>query len=322
MKAKGANSYDRKMYNATRSFERWFNQSLARELVAIDNIEQYAVFQDHSQSNNKELSDDKYMITENKSNVKVGSVVNWRDSNWLVFTEEHKTIPTHKQTKVKESNHRIKWMIGDKVCNHGVGHHAYIQNQTLYTLGVSTSGHHGWIVDAKMMMYLQDNEETRNIKIGQRIFIGGAVYQIMFKDYVSRSGLINYLLEQDMINPSRDNIELEIADYYTALEDDFDDEIDGSNKEIVIRGSETAKIGSTNTFSAVVYDNGIETPEDITEWVVGDSEGVASVIGQTVKDITVRIESNFQKVGSVISIIGKTSDGAIGSKSVRIISPY
>jgi hypothetical protein len=32
--------------------------------------------------------------------------------------------------------------------------------------------------------------------------------------------------------------------------------------------------------------------------------------------------NNFQKVGSVITVIGKTADGTIGSKPVNIISPY
>jgi hypothetical protein len=191
MNAKGGSAYDRKLMSASRDFQRWFDSHIGKETVTIDGIEQFAVFQDQNQNNNKDLSDDKYMVVEKTSNVKVGSYVNWRDTLWMVFTDEHKTIPPHKQAKVKETNHRIKWMIGDKICGHGDGYPAFIQNQTLYTLGVSSSGSHAWIVNAKMMMYLPYNEETVAIGIGQRIVIGGAVYQVMFKDYVSREGLIN-----------------------------------------------------------------------------------------------------------------------------------
>jgi hypothetical protein len=323
MNAKGGTDFDRKLMSAKRDFQRWFDGSIAKELVTIDGIEQFAIFQDQNQNNNKDLSDDKYMIVENGSNMKVGSYVNWREKIWMVFTDEHKTIPTHKQAKVKESNHRIKWMIGDNICGSGNGYPAFIQNQTLYTLGVSSSGSHAWIVNAKMMMYLPYNEETVGIRIGQRIVIGGAVYQVMFKDYVSREGLINYLLEQDMVATDRDNLELGVADYYTSKNTDTTiDEPTGIAKEIIIEGSDKARIGSTLTYEASVFQDGTLLSDGITEWVIADTEAVAHIVEQTEQKVTIRIESNFQKVGSVITIIGKTTDGTIGSKTVNIISPY
>lgn len=322
MSAKGSTAYERSLNNATRTFERWFNNSIGREKVLIDEVEQFAVFQDQNQNNNKELSDDKYMVVENSSNVKVGSFVKWRNGTWMVFTDEHKTIPTHKQSKVKETNAIIKWMIGDKISGNGNGYHAFIQNQTLYTLGISTSGTHSWIVNAKMTMYLQDNIESRNIQIGQRIVIGGAIYQVMFKDYVSRQGLINYLLEEDFVNENVDNMELGIANYYNSISSDTTSIPVGVTKEVIIKGADKAKIGSLVTYEASVFQDGNLLSEGVTEWTIADTEEVATVAEQTDKFITIRFVSNFKKVGSVVTIIGKTADGVIGSKSVNIISPY
>jgi len=322
MSAKGSTAYERSLNNATRTFERWFNNSIGREKVLIDEVEQFAVFQDQNQNNNKELSDDKYMVVENSSNVKVGSFVKWRNGTWMVFTDEHKTIPTHKQSKVKESNGIIKWMIGDKISGNGNGYPAFIQNQTLYTLGISTSGTHSWIVNAKMTMYLQDNIESRNIQIGQRIVIGGAIYQVMFKDYVSRQGLINYLLEEDFVNENVDNMELGVANYYSSISSDTTSEPIGITKEVIIKGADKAKIGSLVTYEASVFQDGNLLSEGVTEWTIADTEEVATVSEQTDKFITIRFENNFKKVGSVITVIGKTADGVIGSKSVNIISPY
>lgn len=321
MNIKGGTAYDRKLMSAGRDFKQWFDSHIGKELVTIDGIEQFAVFQDQNQNNNKDLSDDKYIVVEKTSNIKVGSYVSWRGSIWMVFTDEHKTIPTHKQAKVKESNHIIKWMVGDKISGNGLGYNAFIQNQTLYTLGVSTSGNHSWIVNAKMMMYMPDNSETRAINIGQRIVIGGAVFKVMFKDYVSREGLINYLLEQDMVATERDNLELGIADYYTS-ETETTQEATGVAKEVTINGSDKARIGSTLTYEANVFQNGTLSSDGIAEWTIADTEAVATVIEQTPTSITIRIESNFKKVGSVITIIGKTADGTIGSKKVNIVSPY
>lgn len=323
MNVKGGTLYDRRMNSAIRDFKIWFEGALGRELVSIDGIDQYAVFQDQNQNNNKDLSDDKYIIVENESNIKVGSYVRWREKTWMVFTDEHKTIPTHKQAKIKESNHIIKWMVNREICNGGHGYEAFIQNQTLYTLGVSTSGNHAWIVNAKMMMYMPDNEETRQIKIGQRIVIGGAIYQVMFKDYVSREGLINYLLEQDMVS-SRDNLELGIADYYVDENSDTTQVPPvTTDKELVISGDEKARIGSLIKYEASFFENGTLKPEEVvSEWIIADVESSVVVEEQTEKSITLRVINNFQKVGSVINVIGKTSDGIIGSKTVRIVSPY
>lgn len=319
---RGSSNYERQLHKATRDFELWFENALGRDIVTIDGIEQHAVFQDQNQSNNKDLSDDKYIMVKKDSNMRVGSYVEWRDATWMVFTDEYKTIPTHKQSKVKESNQVMKWMVNGDVCNNGQGYPAFIQNQTLYTLGVSTSGNNAWIVNAKMMMYMQDNDESRGIKIGQRLFIGSEVYQVMFKDHVSRKGLVHYLLEQDFINESRDNVDERIADYYTAENTDTTEEPTGTSKEVIVSGLDKARIGSLVTYEASVFQDGTETSEGITEWTVADTESVAYVEEQTGEYIKIRIESNFQKVGSTITVIGKTEDGTIGSKSVNIISPY
>lgn len=322
MQSKGVTKYDRALRAKTRSFENWFNNSLTGDTVVIDGVEQRAVIQDQNQSNNKDLSDDKYVVVRNDSNIHVGSYMNWRDKIWMVFTEEEKTIPTHKQAKIKQSNHVIKWMQNGKICGDGKGYPAFIQNQTLYTLGVSSSGNHSWIVNAKMMMYLQDNEESRAIKIGQRIFIGGAVYQVMFKDYVSRKGLVNYLLEEDFVNSNVDNVELEIANYYDNQNSDTTQVVSDTHTDIDIIGADKAKIGSTIKYNVSASQNGVQLTDGITDWTIADTESVATIVEQTPNSISVKIENNFQKVGSVITIIGRTTDGSIGSKTVNIVSPY
>ncbi|PEF30287.1 hypothetical protein CON39_11465 [Bacillus thuringiensis] len=327
MNSKGGTRYERNFNKMSRSFELWFENTLAKEEVEIDGVKQYAVINDQNQNNNKDLSDDKYMVVKNESNLKVGSIMKWRDREWLIFSDEEKSVPTHKQTKIRPSNGRIKWMINGKVSGvEGNGHPAVIKNNTLYTLGLSTSGHHSWIVNAKMLMYMQDNSETRNIALGQRVFISGAVYQVMFKEWMSRNGMIQFLLEEDFVDPSRDNVELGIADYYIDGKEQGGGEEEKPKpveKTVVITGSEKARIGATVKYEANVYEDGNVNPEEgIVEWTVMDDSAVATIVEQSTKGISIRIVSNFQKVGSQITIVGKTADGVLGSKTVKIISPY
>jgi hypothetical protein len=323
MGIRGSSAYDRALFAQQRGFDLYFKDALNRELVAIDGIEQYATFQDQNQNNNKDLSDDKYMVVEKDSNMHVGSYVVWRKEPWLVFSQEHKSVLTHKQAKIRASNHVIKWMIGSQICGSGQGYPAYVQNNTLYTLGVSTSGNNAWIVNAKYGMYMQDNPDTRSIKIGQRVFIGGSVFQVLFHDYVARKGLISFLLEEDFVNVNKDNIELEVADYYTAIDQASKEPVlSGISKEVTIIGLDNVKIGTLVKYEAKVFQDGLEIQPDITDWTIDDTDYAVTIVEQDSSFITIRIENNFKKVGSIVSIIGKTSDGVFGSHTVKIISPY
>lgn len=339
----GSNHIDRMLKQKQRNFEYFFNNTLNRYLVDIDGIEQYVVIQDQNQNNNKDLSDDKYVLAENSSNMRVGSLISWDDEKWLVFTDEHKTIKSHRQSKIKRSNHVIKWTIGEQeICNNGEGYHAFVQNQTLYTLGVSTSGNYSWIVNAKMMMYLPDNEESRKLGIGRRVFIGGNVYQVMFADNVSRNGLINYLLEEDFVNKNYDNVELEVANYYGDANNNpnvehTDENSSTENNEQPIEspdtnintntasllGSDSIKIGKSSTFTIDVKDSdGNIVQDDVIDWTLSDVDGVATVVSQNLQSITIKISSNFDYVGSIITVFAKTASGLIASKVIDIKSAY
>lgn len=319
MGAHGLSAYDRAFSDKLRSFKKWFESSLTRETVLIDGVEAVAVVQDQNQANNKDLSDDKYLVVENETEVDTGSQINWREKMWLVFSNENKTIPTHKQLRMKPSNYIIRWMNEGKVNESN----AFIQNQTLYTLGVSTSGNHAWIVNAKMLMYLPDTEDSRTIGIGQRVFIGGVVYQIMFRDYVSRRGLIHFLLEEDFVNPNVDNIDLEIANYYTDIEaHEPDEEPSGVAEEVIVSGAEVVRVGSTITIDAKVYRDTALTDDGVLEWIVSDVDKVSEVVDQGDNHITIRIAQNFKFVGSVINVVAKSASGSIDSHTIRVVSPY
>ncbi len=323
MESKGLSGFDRTVRAKKRQFEQYFENSITKEIVEIDGIKQEASFQDQNQNNNKDLSDDKYIVTRFDSNLATGAQVYWKDKFWLVFSVENKTAETHKQGKIRATNHQIKWMVGNKICGNGNGYPAYVQNNTLYTLGVSTSGQNAWIVNAKYGMFMKDSEEARMIKIGQRVFIGGNVYQVMFKDYVARRGLISFLLEEDFFNPTRDDAEIGIANYYDIIKEDETPAVTtGVNKELVVSGSDNAKIGSTMTYTAKTLQDGVEVESDISEWTLSDVDRACTIVEQNSRSITIRYEKNFQRVGSIITVIAKTKDGVIGSKTVRIVSPY
>lgn len=311
----GGNRYERNMKIKSREFELYYEHSLNKEICVIDGITTTAIFQDHSQSNNKDLSDDKYVILPNSTKCGVGSYIDWRDSDWLVFTEEVKTIPTHQQLKIKVVNENLKWIKNGKICNNGNGWGAYVQNQTLYTLGVSGSGNYLSVVNAKMMMYMQNNEDTRALKIKDRIFIGDNVYQIMFADTVSRKGLINFLLEEDTMG-ANDCPKLKIADYFNSgLDVPKDDNAEDIEAEII--GGDTAKISKT-------YEYKISENFDVEEWAIESIEfpDAAYILEKDNHKISLKFKDDGRLIGTTVVLIAKIKNGGYISKPIRMTKKF
>lgn len=311
-------------------FNLYYADTLNKEKCLIDGNPVEAVFQDQSQSNNKDLSDDKYLVIPNSIKAEVGSYVEWRDADWLVFTKEYKTIPTHQQMKIKHVNRKIKWMIVDDngnrtICNSGNGWGAYVQNQTLYTLGVSFSGEHLPLANGKESIYIQDNPETRKVAVGTRLYVAGQVYKIEFVDFVSRTGLINWLLDEDTKNPETDNFDLGIADYWEKSSDshkktnDKPTEPENGEKEWKIDGEERARLGKTYVYSAKDADG---NDVHVEEWTVGDPEQLPFyVLEKNEQSITVRVKDDFRMVGHVATIAAK-ANGTVKNITIKIIKKF
>ena len=313
MDARGRSLKERQYKNKMRDFNRYFSETLNEELVAVTNKDNVTniiemAFQDHSQSNNKQLSDDKYIIARNETPIHVGDYVLWRDEHWMVFTKEVKTIPTHQQALVKNANYVIKWIRDGKIVNDGKGYPAYIQSNTLYTLGVSETRYLD-VVDGKATMYMQYNKDTAQLVQNERIVIGARVFKIKFMDRVSRRGLISFLLDEDRVHEKYDSLELSVADYYRYYNKDFDftddkleDDKDLAVPQLEIVGNTAPKIGSIQKYTADF---------NVSEWIVDDMNTETSYHLQHKDEhsITIKIKDDYRMVGSTVNIIAKDSDG-------------
>ena len=327
MNRMGGNRKDRNFLRAQREFQSYFDNTLTSTTCLIDGVLTKAVLQDQSQSNNKDLSDDKYLIVPNSVNVGVGSYVEWRGAEWLVFTEEYKTIPTHQQLKIKHVNRRLKWITDREtktVCNNGDGWGAYVQNQTLYTLGVSFSGEHLPLANAKMSVYIKNTPETRAVKVGTRLFIAGQVYKIEFADLVSRTGLISWLLDEDTKNPETDNFDLGIADYYLGngdakpKDDEKKESTDEDKADWSIEGETRIRQGRSYVYKLVTSD-----PEmKVNEWILGDIEGLPFFVTEKgERSISIRVKDDFRVVGQQSTIAAKVN-GEIKNIALKVIKKF
>ncbi|TGB09678.1 hypothetical protein [Limosilactobacillus reuteri] len=337
----GDNRVTRNYNRQLEEFNLFYQDTLTKHDCVIDGVPTQAVFQDHSQSNNKDLSDDKYVVVPNSVKIGVGSYVEWADETWMVFTEEYKTIPSHQQLKIKHTNRRIKWLTNRDsklICNFGKGWPAYVQNQTLYTLGVSFSGQNIALANAKMSVYIKDIPETRAVSVGTRLWISGQVYKIEFADYVSRPGLVNWLLDEDTKNPETDDYDLEIADYWVSGQKETgntnnseakpamppkapDSSSEEEKKEVEwsIEGNKKARLSHTYVYTAMNSDG---TKVDVSEWILGTLEDSPFYVKE--KDnhsITVTVKDIFKLVGQTVTIAAKV-DGKIKNIAIKIIKKF
>ena len=69
IRRKGSSSYERNYKLKEREFDDYFRNALTKEQCLVDGVSEYMIFQDHSQSNNKDLSDDKYIVCPNSVKV-------------------------------------------------------------------------------------------------------------------------------------------------------------------------------------------------------------------------------------------------------------
>lgn len=308
---RGINLYERNINHLTREFNLYFKDALTVSECLINGVKAILAFQDHSQSNNKDLSDDKYVVAKNDTSIGVGDYIDWQNSEWLVFTEEYKTIPTHQQLKIKRVNQTIKWMVNGEVVNNGDGYGAYVQSQTLYTMGVAESPLIP-VVDSKMSMYMQNNPDTLKLNMDDRVFVGRRVYSIKFIDDVSRPGLISYLLDESRIG-EYDNRELGIADYYGK--DSKKDDKDTPRLDIAISGEKNPRISKSYTYTV---SDGV-----VSRWFLDDiySE-LYETVAQDDKSITIKIKDNYRIIGKKINIVAEMSNGQFASHLLSIAKKF
>lgn len=307
----GLSYQERQFKNKQRSFALYFDRTLNREEVVLNGEKTFqAVFQDHSVTDNNGLSDDKYIIARNEDEFSIGDYIKWREQYWIVFTKENRTVTDHQQGKVKEANEIIRWIRNGKIVNEERGWYAYVQSQTLYTMGVSVTPYIQ-TVDSKMLMYLRNSEESRDLRMDERVFIGPRVYKIKFTDAVSRHGLISFLLDEDTIGPY-DNTKLGVADYYRFYGNDDDitqhpDELDNGDKEnenIEIIGDTALKLSGEYTFEL--------SEGNAVSWKIIhlEPETPYHLVSENDNRIIIKIKNDNRLVGSILTIVAELPDGS------------
>lgn len=269
--------------------------------IIIDGVEVTGFFKEYDDKLNSE--DNKYIIT-NANVLRQGSIINALGHNWLVLHKPQNYYKNYDKGAIRLCKYNIKFNFDREIkefpsiIDTGI---QGIENNTGFN-----------IVDGKIMLILQENEITRNIKDGQRFIKMGYAWKVTGKSN-EHEGLIYVFAEKDIFNANDDKVN-EIADAF---------ENDTHNYTVEILNTEGAiKVNDTLQLNIIAKDNGavIENPTLI---YTSSNETIATVTETgliTAKGIgNVTITVKYNNAESILNLVVASAEG-VKETEIKILN--
>lgn len=223
-------------------------------------------------------------------------------------------------------------------CNYQFG---WVANGKIYKcLGVLRNGNGGDIdsnsysttVDGSLAMFVPTNSDTVTIGYNQRFLISDKrrqpplAWQVSKLEDTQPIGLTKIRFAQNTYDPSHDNAELMLADYYTnaASPEDSNPDLEiASMATITYNGANpTVKVGgSYKLFTASFSDENVE----VDKWFISDENGdiSADTSNYTIEylgnQMKLKVAQNYNLIGKVLIIKLVGSDGSTAELRVEVI---
>ena len=269
------------------------------------------------------------------SDIDIGSYVYMEDEDgewkwWLICALDER--PAFRQYQILECNWKFGWVIDGKIHYHlGIwrnGSSNREADENSYTTMVNGNG----------VIWLPTNADTQTIGHGQRFLISdkGRIPPLCFN--VSNIidtrpiGLTKFVMSQSTFDKDHDNAELMLANYYDSeiapmepneqiLTDQFVITHNGTKAAVKVGGSEkvfTAQLPEDNYFDLQwsisdgeqIYDCAYEN----STWTFGDY-----TIITTDRTMKLKVASNYDLIGTILTVKAKCADGSIGELQVEVI---
>ena len=253
----------------------------------------------------------------------IGSYIYMQDEDgewkwWLICLLDER--PQFRQYHILECNHILKWIKNGKIYNCL----AVQRYQNSYNSG-SWPGDRTTAVDNVTAIWTPTNMDTVLIGYDQRFLISDPMRPVPLCYTVSKvedlvpKGLTKFKLTQETYNPSTDNVELMLADYWASnIEPEvLDVEVEAkANASIVYNGTTaTIKVGGSYKVFTPVFNNADEV---VDKWVITDEDGDISAdtenytIEYDGEKLKLKIAQNYYLIKKVliIQVIGTNGSTA------------
>ncbi|ASA21823.1 hypothetical protein B9T62_14195 [Paenibacillus donghaensis] len=192
---------------ALRGFNELLGVSPEAYTVIIGDQEKRVIIQQTSKDN-------VLQILSELNGYKAGDVIRHSQDSYIVMLKPQYN-QMYQKSKIEMCNINLKWVDSE----------GSIQSfPSVFYYNKSSSGiDEGSIINlpnGHRQAVVQKNGHTIKLKRDKRFIIGGEAFKVVDVDYVSDEGLVNLSLQSSAdLNSAKDNLELEIADYYDHIAD-------------------------------------------------------------------------------------------------------
>ncbi len=238
--------------------------SANREDISIDGLDTQAIILTNKADQSK-LS--MQLHSQNSVEVGPGSLVVWDEEDWLVMSTDKFSVPAYVKSIMFKSNVRVKFYDdnGNLQNTAGIflGSLDSILREAVYRqMGMAIQ------LDDRRAMLIVSKHILRN---NRRLMLDGRVWRIVDYDSTSNKTLVYISLQEDHIDPSRDDVENGIAEAKTAPV--WSLTLPVANLSLIVDG--------TYTLNPTVMKDGIVSD---AEWVAtSDNEDIVIVENGTVR---------------------------------------
>lgn len=270
------------------------------------------------------------------SDIGIGSYVYMEDEDgewkwWMIVSFDER--PQFRQYHIIECNWKFGWVIDGKIYYHlGI-----LRNGS--SMREADENSYTSVVNGNMICWMATNVETQAIGYNQRFLISDAgrmpplCYSVSTISDSMPLGITKFIMSQTTFDPNHDNADLMLANYEgsefipkeptedTELDAIFDVSYNGTKPTVKVGGSPkifTAQLPEDNHFDIKwSLSDGINTYGGVYENYTQTFGDYTVVTNDRV--MTVKVASNYNLIGTVLTISAECADGSTGTVQVEVI---
>ena len=257
----------------------------------------------------------------------VGSYVYMEDEDgewkwWMILGLDER--PQFRQYHIVECNYKLGWVVDNTIYYHLVVLRGGVSGDVDENSYTST-------VDGTLSVWLPTTNDAVTIGYNQRFLISDERRTVPLAWETSKIedtqpfGITKLKLKQSTFNPSADNADMMLADYYAdgiePIEPDIEQELSGTATISYSGVKPTIKVGGSQKTFTPVFSN-----EDVVvaQWLVSDENGnIGDNTDYTIERdgelLKIKVGLNYNLIGTILIVQLVGSDGSTAELSVEVI---
>lgn len=262
-------------------------------------------------------------------NIGIGSYVYMEDEDgeWKWWMIQHlDERPSFRQYQILECNYTLKWIHEGKIYE-SLG----IQRiQQSYNSG-SWDGDRLTFVDNVTSVILPTNSDSLTIDYNKRFIISDErryppiVYTVSKIEDTQPIGLTEFKFTQETFDPTHDNAELMICNYYDSEIEpipNVPNNVITSTATIAYNGTKpTVKVGGSYKIFTPSFSDETVT---VDKWIISDENGDISgntnyIIERDGDKLKLKVALNYNLIGTVLTVKLTGSDGSMAQLSLEVV---